>query len=126
MSCVSSPLDLRYIDGTHWELLNTFTCESDIAGTITVEPPFRTDFNSIPRGLWNILPPDDYGEAAVLHDYLYQVAVLHGQDVSRLLADQVHREFVRFRHAPAWKERAMFYALRACGWVPWNRYRRAA
>ncbi len=40
--------------------------------SVTVPVGFVTDFASIPRALWSVLPRDgDYVWAAVVHDYLY-------------------------------------------------------
>jgi hypothetical protein len=39
---------------------------------IKVPVGFVTDFASIPRAFWSILPPiDNYAKAAVIHDWLY-------------------------------------------------------
>lgn len=123
MTRVICDLNLRYIDGRNWLITSPFSCESEEAGVITVEAGETTDFNSIPVPLWNILPPDDYGEAAALHDHLYRTGLLRGQPVDRGTADRVHREFVKFRKAPGWKVVAMYAGLRAFGWKTWNAYR---
>ncbi len=42
-------------------------------GIIHIPAGFLTDFASVPRLFWNILPPNGpYGKAAVVHDYLYR------------------------------------------------------
>ena len=124
MTKVISSLDLRYLDGKTWDLLSDFSVVSETLGSITVPIGFSTDFNSIPRGLWNLLPPDEYGEAAVIHDYLYRFGECNGKPITRGDADSVHREFVHFRHAPSWKERMMYWGLRMGGWKPWGVYRK--
>lgn len=64
-------LELEYIDGRTWRVTQTFSVDVEI-GVIVVPVGFITDFASIPRVLWNILPPEGhYGKAAVLHDYIY-------------------------------------------------------
>lgn len=125
MTRVLSDLDLKYIDGRTWTLIADFSVESDVAGFIEVPAGTVTDFNSIPRALWNLLPPDDFGEAAILHDEIYATGVIRGASVPRLIADQVHREFLVHRHAPAWKVHAMFWGIRAFGYWVWRRYRAA-
>ncbi len=130
---VSRDLDVRYVDGRYWTLTAPFTVQTQTLGEITIAAGFRTNFNSIPRGLWNILPPDDYAKAAVPHDLLYS---RHGFDrtpwagadvrtfapVTRAQADAVHHELALACGAPAWKARAMYWALRAFGWRVWNDY----
>jgi hypothetical protein len=68
------PLDLRYLDGHNWQVLDAFTFGSvTLARTIEIPIGFVTDFASIPRVLWNVLPPTgQYGKAAVVHDFLYR------------------------------------------------------
>lgn len=124
MSQILSALDLRYIDGKVWDLLADFTVISNELGLITVYAGEPTDFNSIPLGLREILPPDEYGEAAVLHDHVYKTGAVRGEPVTRAQADRLHREFLIYRHAPGWKVHAMFIGLRLGGWKAWGRYRR--
>ncbi len=120
-----TPLTLQYIDGTTWVLLTNFVVISETLGTIVVPYGFKTDFNSIPRGLWNILPPDNWGEAGVVHDYLYRFGRLGTRPLTRLQCDTVHREFVHLKGCSRFKEWSMFWALRLGGWKPWNAYRAA-
>lgn len=40
---------------------------------VTVPRGFRSDLASVPRLFWSIYPPfGKYGEAAIVHDYLYK------------------------------------------------------
>jgi len=126
MSQVLTPLDLRYVDGETWQLLTSFRAISDSVGLIDVSAGFKTDFNSIPRALTNILPREEYGEAAVLHDKLYRDASTGLIAVTREQADAVHREFLIWKGAPGWKVRLMFWGIRLGGWKPWNAYRAKA
>ena len=69
-----TPLTLTYVDGRMWRLAEAFTYESTVHGDrcLTVPADFLTDFASIPRFFWRLLPPIGiYGKAAVIHDYLY-------------------------------------------------------
>lgn len=46
--------------------------QADRLEAVTVPTGFVTDFASIPRLFWSILPPDgSYCYAAIIHDYLY-------------------------------------------------------
>lgn len=74
-------LDLEYIDGRNWLVTQDFFYDTDIKAPVgsRIEVPkgFVTDFASIPRVLWNVLPPTGgYGKAAVIHDLLYRTAGL--------------------------------------------------
>jgi hypothetical protein len=60
---------------TEWEIQRDFRyVDRDIDTEILVPAGFKTDFASIPRIFWAILPPWDveYGKPAVIHDYLYR------------------------------------------------------
>lgn len=86
---------------------------------IDVPTGFVTDFNSSPRGTWNIFPPWEYPEAAVVHDYGYR----HPGRRSRAWWDGLHSRALQIAGCPRWKRWAARSALWAGGWKPWNRYR---
>jgi hypothetical protein len=76
MSTFTEPLEVEYIDGRTWKLIAAFDYvldwKNEASQIINVPAGFVTDFASIPRALWDILPPTGkYGKAAVIHDYLY-------------------------------------------------------
>ena len=81
-------LDIRYIDGINYELLVSFSYKPPvdiIDKEISVPVGFVTDFASIPKILWPVLPPTGpYGKAAVLHDWCYRTGM-----VSRLTSDNI-------------------------------------
>jgi hypothetical protein len=68
-----TPLDLEVADdGRQYRLLTAFQYDSSLT-TITVPAGFVTDFASVPKLFWNLLPPTGrYGKAAVVHDVLQQ------------------------------------------------------
>lgn len=69
-----SPLRLEDVDGAEGILLEPLRFYSDRLKRIVVAPAgFKTDFASIPRGLWNIFPKrGKHDKAAVLHDAAYR------------------------------------------------------
>ena len=88
---------------------------------ITVPAGFETDFASIPRGLWNILPKHGrQDKAAVLHDYLY---VHNG--VTRAEADALFREAMEAEGVGRVARNAMYLGVRIGGGRTWDRYRAA-
>lgn len=94
------------------KLERDFRVRMKLAGLwwIVVPAGFVTDYASIPRFFWRILPPDGpYLEAAVVHDYLYST------DCDRLLADAVFRVLMKRLGIPWWKRVVMFYAVRIFG-----------
>jgi hypothetical protein len=139
VTAVLTSLDLRYLQGEKWLVISEYRCVSDRLGLIVIPAGFITDFNSVPRVLTNLLPREEYGEAALPHDYLYQHGGINGKPVSRGDADRVHREFVvwagvrvcapdgtltRVGETPRWKVDAFYYGLRSAGWWTWRDYRR--
>ena len=125
-------LSLHYRDGLSWELHNPgagwgfHTLEG-----IELSPPdgFVTDFASIPRALWRILPPTGngansaYGPAAVIHDWLYQSGQIWGEPIDRGWADDVFLESMKCLEVSKTIRWSMYLAVRAGGWLTWNRYR---
>lgn len=124
MTDVLTPLRLEYLGGRKFKLHEMFSVITDVLGRIDIEADEPTDFNSIPWGLWNILPPTDYGEAAVVHDTLYYHGKVRGMPITRLQADQAHRELVVWAKAPKVKVWLYYRGLRIGGWVKWREYRK--
>jgi hypothetical protein len=62
-------------DGRTWVIRRDFGYDVEEEGsgnTINVPIGFKTDFASVPRLLWSIIPRwGKYGNAAVIHDFLY-------------------------------------------------------
>lgn len=106
------PLLLEYIDGRNYRLIQEFEFTSDIAGQlIRVPEGFVTDFASVPRFFWRVLPPTgQYGKAAVIHDYLYRTHL-----TTKKIADQVFLEATKALGVSAWKRQTMYYAVRLFG-----------
>lgn len=107
---------MQWIDGRNWMVTEAFHYDTGVrlAGygvdlgylcRITVPQGFRTDFASIPRVLWNLLPPTgSYGLAAVVHDYLYRTYGL----CTRKQADDVLWEAMTFLKV-GWATKAIIY-----------------
>lgn len=121
MSQFTSPLQLEYMDGRQWKLIRDFEYH---VGTypseriITAPPGFITNFASIPRVFWTILPPTGkYGKAAVIHDLLYSV---HALCKDREEADQIFLEAMRVLGVPNFKACIMYQAVRTFGQSAWE------
>lgn len=72
---------------------------------------FVSDFASVPRMFWWVVPPwGRYSPAAVLHDWIYFTQI-----VNRLEADQVFRDHMGALGVSAWKRNAMYRAVRIFG-----------
>lgn len=107
-------LSLSYIDGRSWRVNRPLK----YVGTRTIYVPagFVTDFASIPRLLWRVLPPTGdgpmarYGPASVLHDWLYQ-----SHETSRWQADLLFYEAMRNLGVSRWRACVMWCAVKLFG-----------
>jgi hypothetical protein len=81
---------------------------------INIYPPtdFITDFASIPRFFWVLLPPyhPDYSLACVIHDYCYDYSVN-----SKAWADKVFLQALTTLKCPWYKKYPMYWAVRIGG-----------
>ena len=104
-----------------------FAFISPSLGRIEIEEGFDTDYASVPRGLWNLYPPDgEYSPAAWVHDYLYWYQALGdgGLPIQREQADQVFLEAMQALGI-GWFTRSVLYrAVRMGGGGPWEANRR--
>jgi hypothetical protein len=83
---------------------------------ITVPRGFVTDFASVPRLFWSILPPiGRYGYAALFHDYVYWQQI-----GTRSEADVVFRDTMDELGVPTWKRAILFWAVRLFGFAAWR------
>lgn len=106
-----TPLVLEYLDGKNYRLVYSFQYDSSV-GTFTVPADFVTDFASIPKFLWNVLPPTGhYGKAAVVHDYLYRTK----DAASKEIADAIFLEAMAALGVGFWTRYTMYLAVRLFG-----------
>jgi Protein of unknown function (DUF1353) len=106
-------------DGRTWVIRCDFGYDVGSEGsgdTIDVPVGFRTDFASVPRVLWVFLPPwGRYGNAAVIHDYLYWV-----QSRSRQEADSILLEAMDVLGVSPLQKLPIYWAVRVAGWIAWR------
>lgn len=117
-----TPLQFEDERGFPLRLLAPLVYQSDKLGDpITVPTGFETDLASIPRPLWNILPPIGKADrAAVVHDFLYQTA-WHG--INRSTADAIFNEAMQVVGVGRFARWTIYSGVRIGGWKTWNRYR---
>lgn len=103
-----------------WRVARSFKYhvgEEGSGDVITVPRGFKTDFASVPRIFWTIIPPDgNYTQCAVLHDYGYFT-----QKRSRKEVDKIFLESMKVLGVPTWKRHTMYRAVRSFGWIPWRK-----
>lgn len=122
MSAFTTKLVFEDDDGLPFTLTAALVYQSVIlARVVTVPSGFKTDLASIPRPLWNILPPvGRYDRAAVVHDLLYQQAP---NGVTRAQADSVLREAMDVCGVSAVTRWLIYTGVRVGGGGVWARYR---
>ena len=76
------------IDDDLWMLLAPFSYTKDDGTTYTAPAGMTTDLASIPKPLWNVMPPfGRYIGAAVIHDFLYQTQPCTKEEADHVLAE---------------------------------------
>lgn len=118
MSSFNEPLTVTKLGNGKWRVARSFRYYVGNLGSdnfIDVPKGLETDFASVPKGLWNILPPDgEYTQAAVLHDFLYQTKGENGKR-TRKECDEIFLEGMKVLGVPWWKRKLMFTAVRIFG-----------
>jgi hypothetical protein len=111
-----SKLRLEDTDGRKWKLLEPLEYRARTGAILIVPAGFITDFASVPRLLWRVLPPSGpYNEAAVLHDYLYRTSI-----VPRKRADELFREAMQSLGVSRVTRWIMYLGVRAGGSVAYK------
>lgn len=123
------PITVEYVDGIKWRLYRQVTYISQSGDVITVPEGFVYDFASIPRPLYWLYPPcgdgrNSYGIAATIHDVLYYFGKVNGRTISRLYADRMFLEVMRYIGVRRTVAGIMYAAVRVGGWSPWRNYRK--
>jgi len=117
------PLVVKKLESGQWEVyeeLEYHVGNKDSNEVIIVPKGTLTDFASVPRGLWNIFPPDGkYSPAAVIHDYLYQTNGLDGK-YTRRQSDDILFEAMGVLGVPGWKKHLMYAAVWTFGRKFWK------
>lgn len=114
-------------NGKTWVLRKAFSFyvgEKEDNEIIEVPIGFITDFASVPRVFWWILPKwGKYGNAAVIHDYLYWI-----QDKTKypkVKADKIFLEGMEVLKVGKSKAKLMYNAVKYCGKLVWDRNTKA-
>lgn len=119
MSSFTKPLTVTKAGPRTWRVSRAFDYyvgDPRDGDRVSVPEGFITDFASVPRPFWVILPPDgEYTQAAVVHDYLYST-----RQRLRRECDRIFYEAMGVLGVPAWKRAVMYRAVRLFGWIPWN------
>jgi len=124
--------EVKQIDSNVWKLTKDLKVYVEFTNSIIEVPEgFTTDFASIPRVLWGILPPfGKYTSAAVIHDYLYKnptllhPKILREMDLTRHECDAIFEELLIKSTCKKWKRIAMYWGVVLGGWWAWRKHRK--
>lgn len=122
MSSFTTPLVVQPMSAREWKLVEPFEYHvgsKDSDEVITIPAGFTTDFASVPRLFWSILPPwGKYGKAAVVHDYCYRNGLY-----MRKRCDDIFLEGMIVLKVAVWRRYAMYYAVRLFGCSSYRKHR---
>ena len=123
MSQFTTRLIVEPIGEKTWKLIEGFEYHVGIYPSddiIKVPADFITDFASVPRIFWPILPPTgSYGKAAVIHDYCYTTALY-----PRSKCDKIFLEAMEVLKVKKWKRKSMYWAVNLFGILAWRKHRK--
>ncbi|KKM63235.1 hypothetical protein LCGC14_1513520 [marine sediment metagenome] len=86
---------------------------------IIVSSGFETDFASVPRLFWRVVPPwGKYSPAAVVHDFLYATG-----ETTRKEADKIFLKYMKLLGVKPWRRKIMYRAVRMGGSFAWQKHR---
>lgn len=127
MSSFTTPLVISPLpDGKNWKLVEPFGYyeiwrDGFHTGFWQVATGFVTDFASTPWFIWWMFPPwGKYGQAAVLHDWLYRERSTY---CSRKRADKIFYDAMLVCQTKKWKAKIIYYSVRLFGWKAWKKYK---
>jgi hypothetical protein len=109
-------LYLLWVGGPRpYEMQRPYRYRSEQLGRIiTVPVGYRTDFASVPRAFWRILPPHGpYVPAAVIHDHLCDLRGRTGIDSAA--THKIFHEAMEVLKVPTWKRAVMYRAVKWFG-----------
>lgn len=111
---INSPLMMERIGNKLWILIENFNIRLDDS-ILIITKGFVTDGASCPFFLWWLCPPvgDAFGEAAVVHDYLYSP---DSPKIKRSFADQVLYWIGVYRHASVIRAKIVLLGVSLFGW----------
>lgn len=125
MSSFTTPLIVEPINSKEWELKEEFEYHigyKDSDFFIRVPAGFVTDFATVPRIFWWLLPPwGKYGKACVVHDYMCMYKYIYRRtpngvvkmNIPRAKADKIFLEAMEVLKVNKPTRLVMYYAVRA-------------
>lgn len=112
---------VQQINNREWLIKQDYTRATSF-GTFTrkASDEDTTDFASVPKLFWNIIPPFGmWGGAAVIHDMLYKKCGIYGgQKFIKGECDLIFKEIMEQDGVAGWRITIMYSAVRFFGTWP--------
>lgn len=104
-------------DGDNWRLVEKLDYQIyETPSKIILKPGFVTDFASIPRPFWSLLPTwGQYGPASIVHDFLYW-----DQQCTREQADAIFLAAMKESQVREPWRSIIHFAVRVGGYFSWK------
>lgn len=112
-----------FVDMDYFALLSALTWQDRLNKAVSVSVPrgFVTDFASVPRLFWSLVPPiGRYGFAALFHDYAYWQ-----QTTDRKAADRLFRDTMTELKVSPFTCWLLYSSVRLFGGFAWRNNARA-
>lgn len=110
------PVLVPQADGIHWTVKEDYLVHDPILGDILVKAGFPTDLGSVPKPLWDIIPPTGKMlRAYLIHDWLYAQ-----QFCARKEADDCLKRLMIALAVPEWEYEAIYNGVRFGGQAAWD------
>jgi hypothetical protein len=108
----TNPGYIPLADGKNWRLESPLVYYRGMDEALLIVPTgFVTDFASVPRIAWAVLPAEGkYDSAACLHDYLYRT-----HKFSQSVCDDILREAMQSSGVPAWQVLVIYWGVHLFG-----------
>jgi hypothetical protein len=115
-----APTFYAFVDMDYFILLSPISWASAskayAQAKVTVPRGFVTDFASVPRVFWSLMPPiGRYGYAALFHDFVYWQQV-----ISRTSADRLLFDTMKELQVPRLTSTIIYGAVRVFGFMAWR------
>jgi hypothetical protein len=119
MARFSRPLTVTKIDKDVWVVEIPFRYYiGDETTYIDVLDGTLTDFASVPRIFWPLIPKDGrHTQAAVLHDFLYKSHLKSKEE-----ADKIFLEAMGVLGVKPWRQQIMYWSVVLFGKSAWDSY----
>lgn len=94
-------------------------CDLSPYGRIFIPAGFISDFASVPRLFWGIIPPHGRtASACIVHDYLYEAKPIKA---TRRQVDLYWKSLLQQCNIPRWQVNVMYAYVRLLGWYTWKK-----